>query len=201
MEHYWSTVDGWFNGRVRGAFDRLLADLPADRPSVFVQVGTWVGRATAYVGVEILNSRKPVTLIAVDHFQGSAEVRDHWRGAHIADSEAVFRRNLAPVAAALGSRFALRVCDSARAAEAFADASVDAVWIDAAHTYDFVVRDLAAWRAKVRPGGLLGGDDFTKCPGVAQAVTEHFSAAAAVPGTVYWLVRRQADGSYAPEGR
>lgn len=201
MTHYWQTVDGWFSDRVRPAFDHLLADLPADRPSTFVQVGTWVGRATAYAAVEILNSGKPVTLIAVDHFKGSAEIDGHRRAAQVPDSERAFRANLAPVATALGDRFELRVSDSAMAAEAFEDDSVDAVWIDASHAYRFVATDIYAWRGKVRPGGLLGGDDFTKCPGVAQAVTEQLGADAAVAGTVYWMVRRQADGTYRPEPR
>lgn len=201
MNHYWPTVDGWFDRRVRPAFDLMLADLPVDRPSVLVQVGTWVGRASAYIGVEIVNGGKPVTFVAVDHFKGSDEVRRHRRAAQIPESEANFRRNVAPLVAALGPRFVVMARDSVEAAGKFQDGSIDAVWIDAAHAYEYVVRDCEAWRSKVRPGGLLGGDDFVRCPGVAQAVTEHFTAEAGVKGTVYWMVRRQVDGSYLPEHR
>ena len=190
MMHYWKTVDGWFNKSVAGGFDRMIASLPTDRPSTMVQVGTWMGRATAYVGVEIFNSGKPATFVAVDHFKGSEEMQFHARGARVAESEARFRENTAPLVDALGHRFRLIVSDSAAAADNFEDGSLDAVWIDAAHGYEFVVRDLEAWTPKVKRRGLIGGDDFDRrCPGVTQAVLERFGPAAAVPGEVWWMVR------------
>jgi len=63
---------------------------------------------------------------------------------------------------------------SATAAELFNDQSVDAVYIDANHAYDFVKQDIEEWLPKIRPGGILGGHDYgdTKNPGVSQAVNE-----------------------------
>lgn len=190
MTHYWQTIDGWFNESVRAGLDRLIASLPSDRPSTLVQVGTWVGRATAYLGVEIVNSGKPVTLISVDHFKGSAEIDRHARRHGVADSYANFLTNTEPLSDALGDRFLVVVGDSAEAASQFDDGLVDAVWIDAAHGYEFVKRDIEAWTPKVRPGGLIGGDDFDRrCPGVTQAVLERFGPSAAVPGAVWWMVQ------------
>lgn len=196
MPHYFETVDGWFP--FKAAFDTIVADLPKDRPSTVVEVGTWVGRSTAYLGVEIVNSGKPATLVAVDHFKGAAEITTERRVAMVPESEAIFRRNLAPVANALGDRFRVLVSDSAAAASAFADGSCDVVWIDAAHDYDSVSKDLDAWWPKVRPGGLFAGDDIKKCPGVTQAVTERFSPSAAVGKTCYWMVRRLDEGRWKP---
>lgn len=195
LTHYWEQVDGWkaFSA-TRRVYDQMLAAMPSDRPSTIVELGTWVGRSTAYLGVEIVNSGKPVTLVAVDHFLGSAEIEHTARSGAVLESEATFRRNLAPVAEALGPRFLLVVEDSALAAELFEDATIDAVWIDASHGYDFVKADIAAWWPKVRPGGLLGGDDWIKCPGVRQAVEERFTAAAGVGTTGWWLVRKGGDG-------
>ncbi len=188
MRHYWQTVDGWF--AFREAYDRILARLPRETPSTFVELGTWVGRSTAYLGVEIVNSKKPITLVAVDHFQGSAEIDHTRRAGAVSTSEAAFRANLAPVANALGDRFCVLVSDSAGAAAQFADGSVDAVWVDAAHSYEPVKADLEAWWPKVKPLGLMGGDDYVKCAGVTQAVNERFGARAGVAGTPYWLIRR-----------
>lgn len=42
----------------------------------------------------------------------------------------------------------------------FADASLDAVYIDADHSYDNVLADLTAYAPKVKAGGLILGDDF-----------------------------------------
>lgn len=193
MPHYYKTIGGWF--RFRSAFDWLLAALPADRPSTFVEVGLWLGRSTAYLGVEILNSGKPISILAIDHFKGQSEIVG-WRAELIADSEKNFRQNLAPVAKRLGPRFRLLVSDSVAAATAVLDDSVDVVWLDGAHDYAGVTADIEAWWPKVKVGGYIGGDDFTKCAGVGQAVTERFGLSAAIqPGHHYWLVqRREADG-------
>ncbi len=185
MTHFWESVDGWF--AFREAYDRIVAALPSDRPSTMVEIGTWVGRSTAYLGVEIVNSGKPATLVAVDLFQGSAEIDGTKRAGAVPASQAAFRRNLEPVERALGDRFRILVEDSAEAAGRFADGSVDAVWVDAAHGYAFVKADLAAWVPKIRPGGIIGGDDYTRCPGVRLAVDERFGDRAVVTPP-WWIV-------------
>lgn len=56
----------------------------------------------------------------------------------------------------------------------FPDRSVDVVYIDSIHTYRMVKRQIAGWRGKVRPGGVLSGHDFAAdtWPGVVRAVEE-----------------------------
>jgi predicted O-methyltransferase YrrM len=63
---------------------------------------------------------------------------------------------------------------SAQAAANFADASLDAVIIDADHHYESVRDDLAAWLPKAKRGGIVAGDDYRNptWPGVAKAVDE-----------------------------
>ena len=51
--------------------------------------------------------------------------------------------------------------------------SIDAIYIDAVHTYDEVTRQLSAWSPKIRSGGIIAGHDFSPSwPGVMRAVTE-----------------------------
>jgi len=53
------------------------------------------------------------------------------------------------------------------------DGLADFVYIDANHSYDAVKRDLELWVPKIRPGGVIGGHDFSpEFPGVRQAVQE-----------------------------
>lgn len=59
------------------------------------------------------------------------------------------------------------------AADRFQDESFDLVYIDGDHTYEGVVKDLAAWYPKVKKGGVICGDDIG-WPGVKQAVDEFF---------------------------
>lgn len=65
------------------------------------------------------------------------------------------------------------------AASQFDANSIDFVYIDGDHTYEFVKGDIAAWWPKIKPGGILSGHDYIKehhirkIPfGVIQAVTE-----------------------------
>lgn len=50
--------------------------------------------------------------------------------------------------------------DVAEAAPRFADGSLDLIYLDANHTYEYVLRDLMLWFPKLRPGGLFVCNDF-----------------------------------------
>jgi hypothetical protein len=53
------------------------------------------------------------------------------------------------------------------------DEYLDAVFIDADHSYNAVKADLNFWWKKIRKGGWLLGDDYNSChPGTTQAVDE-----------------------------
>ena len=49
---------------------------------------------------------------------------------------------------------------SVDASKKFEDASLDYIFIDANHTYEWVVEDLKAWAPKVREGGIVMGHDY-----------------------------------------
>lgn len=67
------------------------------------------------------------------------------------------------------------------------DQSKDFVFIDADHSEAAVLDDIACWRSKVRPGGWLGGHDYSpKFPGVIKAVDRIFgSRVQQWPGTIW----------------
>lgn len=80
---------------------------------------------------------------------------------------------------------------SIRAADLFAAASLDAVFIDACHTYPGTREQIEVYRTKLKPGGLLCGHDHDSknWPGVVQAVDELLPERHLVPGTSLWWVR------------
>ena len=54
-----------------------------------------------------------------------------------------------------------------------ADESLDAVFVDADHSYEAVSNDLPFWFKKLKKGGWLLGDDYRSCfPGTTKAVDE-----------------------------
>jgi predicted O-methyltransferase YrrM len=64
---------------------------------------------------------------------------------------------------------------SVEAAKLIPDGSLDFVFIDALHTYEAVLEDLAAWHPKVRRDGIVAGHDY-RWDGVQKAVHEFFEA-------------------------
>ena len=82
---------------------------------------------------------------------------------------------------------------SERAAEHFELDSLDWVYIDGNHLYDFVKRDLELYTKRVKPGGLICGDDYVDGGwwegGVTRAVDEFLDTAAVELVTLF-------DGQY-----
>lgn len=172
--HYFQTVPGWFSFRgVYEAAVRRAAD-----GAIFVEVGAWKGKSSAFMGVEIANSGKSIEFYAVDHWKGSDEP------AHHADPDVragrlyeVFLRNIKPVADFVRP---LRA-SSVTASQSFEDASLDLVLLDAGHTFEDVSADIAAWSPKLKPGGVMAGDDYN-WTGVRQAIEQSFAGRIEVLG-------------------
>jgi SAM-dependent methyltransferase len=167
VKHFYKDVPGW------SLFVPLYAEAVKAAPksgAVFVEIGAWLGRSAAFMGVEIANSRKQIDFYVVDHFKGSA--------VQIARSEPVlvagqlyeeFCRYTKPVAKYLK----VLPMNSVDAAERFAPESVDFILVDGSHEYEDVLADLRAWYPKLKPGGVIAGDDWRN-RGVNTAVRAFF---------------------------
>jgi hypothetical protein len=140
---------------------RLLRRLP--KHSVGVEIGVWAGDLSA----AILRAVRPVQLHLLDPWAFAPDERyeQAWYGGARAGSQAemdeVYKRVL--------QRFETEIADgavvihrstSAEAAAGFEDASLDWVYVDGNHLYEYVRADLERFAPKVRPGGLLAGDDY-----------------------------------------
>jgi hypothetical protein len=75
-----------------------------------------------------------------------------------------------------GNRVELIRKTSVDAAPDFEDGLLDFVFIDAYHDYENCFNDISFWHHRVRKGGYVMGHDWEhpSCPGVQQAVTEHY---------------------------
>lgn len=76
--------------------------------------------------------------------------------------------------------YPFRVCGmqmtSVEASRLIADESLDWVFIDANHSFEYTKQDIDLWTPKVKNGGIISGDDFVSKPlyGVKKAVKESF---------------------------
>jgi hypothetical protein len=155
IPHFWRSLRGYFT--FPDFYAWLAEQMPRDRPSRIVEVGGYSGQSAAFLGVELMRCSRPCRIDLVGSFHGGP---------------LTLANNLRPITPVLGEIIS---GDSAESAARYEDGTLDAVFLDAGHDYEGVSRDIDAWRAKVRPGGILAGHDFCpKYPGVARAVTERF---------------------------
>jgi len=140
---------------------------------IFVEVGSFLGQSIIHLAQTLQDRGKHgVRLVCVDTFLGEPGQPEH--SEIVAQSGGSIREAFAAniLRAEVACMIEIREADSAASAAAFADAGVAGVFIDAAHDYTSVARDIAAWSPKVRPGGFLAGHDYPWHE-VARAVTEH----------------------------
>ena len=168
MEHFYQTIDGFMNHRNTIMLDLAIEQFPA--AGVWVELGSWTGKSTAYCVVELANKNKLGDFYCVDTWHGGPEL-EHTELIKTNSLKETFLKNIAPVADLVQPIESL----SWDAAEKFEDNSVDFCYVDAGHTYECVTNDLNAWWPKMRPGAMFAGDDYTKGhPGVQQAVWDFF---------------------------
>ena len=70
-------------------------------------------------------------------------------------------------------RLTIHEMDTVSAADLVAPESLDFVFVDADHSTEGVLRDVGAWRSKIRPGGTLLGHD-EQWPSVQRALKQLF---------------------------
>lgn len=155
MKHFYEEIPGWFH--FADCYRDAVGKAPSREQSTFVEIGCWLGRSTAYLGVEIINSGKPITLYVIDHFKGSEE---HRGLSEVANLRETYLRNTAPLREVAPGRIFTVQAYSDLAAAGFRPQSVDFVFLDGGHDERQVTRDIRAWWPKVRPGGMLAGDDW-----------------------------------------
>jgi predicted O-methyltransferase YrrM len=164
-------LSGWCD--YRPLYDKFAEILPEN--GRFVEIGSWMGQSITRLAQHLQDHGKKVNLFCVDTWRGEALQPAH-EAIVAANGGSLLQRftdNL--IRAKVLDMVSPIVSDSAAAAADFADASIDGIFVDAAHDYDSVVKDLAAWWPKLKPGGIWAGHDYP-WKGVRDAVNEHAAA-------------------------
>jgi predicted O-methyltransferase YrrM len=178
---YYKQIHGWFD------FDNIYEALVAEvqQQAIFVEVGSWAGRSTAFMASRIALSGKPVRFFTIDPWIGF--LNDGSQASKFPE----FLVNMLQGGLA-DFVVPLRML-SIEAGNLFPPASVDFCFIDGDHSYEAVRTDLAVWFPKIKVGGVIAGHDYNsvEAPGVKRAVDEFFG------GPVFsdrssWIVRKQA---------
>jgi len=175
QDHFYREIDGFFD------FENFYRGMVAKAPesAKFVEVGAWLGRSTAFLLVEIINSNKNITFDVVDTWKGTIDDDGAISGAHIdavqANNGDIYNKFLQPFRdRGLDKRFTPHKCESAKASESFEDESLDLVYIDANHSYENVTLDITKWLPKVKKGGTIAGHDYINSADIRKAVADIF---------------------------
>jgi len=77
---------------------------------------------------------------------------------------------------------------SVDAAKKFDDGSIDFVYIDGNHRFEYVTADIAAWSPKVRPGGAVSGHDYVRYPHIVCEVKDAVNTWTRHRGIEPWFI-------------
>lgn len=172
----WEQIPGWFDWSV--VYQEVVDKYDG---GFLVEVGTYLGRSLCCLGEMVKQSGKPFHVIGVDWCVGSGVENGH--NSHeeavqegLGSFAGTLHRNI--IACGLQDVVTLIVADSKRAANLFRSDSLTMVCLDGRHDYESVKSDILKWLPRVRPGGVLMGDDMgvpdevPVWPGVRKAVEE-----------------------------
>jgi hypothetical protein len=166
MEHYYMNIgEDWFT------YPNLYSSVVNrfGENSKFIEIGSWRGRSACFLGVEILNSGKKISLDCVDTWLGSEE----HVGYDILEKDGLYNefiKNIDPLKNIINP---IRTT-SLEASKLYEDESIDFIFLDASHKYEDVKADMEAWYPKVKPGGIFSGHDYPTWTQVVKAVDEFF---------------------------
>ena len=167
-------TQGW--GSKHPLFEHMISQL---RPSLVIEVGSWKGASALNMASIAARLGLDTQILCVDTWLGAPEhlLRDDYQAslrmrhgypqlfytfmANVIRSG--HQERIAPLpqtsenAAVIVRRLGLRA---------------DLIYIDAAHEYEPVLRDLETYLQLLTPEGVLFGDDYPKAPGVVRAAHE-----------------------------
>lgn len=142
---------------------------------LIVEIGSFLGRSIAYLGVEAENAGKRLEIDCIDSWDpancsvwytdadGSNYREYAGEGVY-----KLFLQNTKPLSKRIRS---IRMT-SVAASELYEDESIAFLFIDGDHSYEAVQQDLNFWYKKVKPGGIISGHDWESFDGVKRAVEE-----------------------------
>jgi hypothetical protein len=182
MPHYYHTIQGWFTQE--SLFTRMVYSCNENRKYHFVEIGSWKGKSSTFMAVEIANSELDIQFDCVDTWEGSEE---HIHKNSFAYEPLLemkdglyqeFLKNIEPVKSYINP---IRM-KSVEASKLYENESLDFVFIDGAHDYQSVKEDIEHWFPKVKRGGYIAGDDYN-WETVKLAVIEFFGNDILIPST------------------
>jgi len=202
IQHFYQNIQGWSDGidllyrqiinnfsKSNFVFDGNKFLSRENQKLHFVEIGSWRGKSSAFMAVEIANSGLDIQFDCVDTWNGSLDEPDHQNDPSVINDTLYqeFINNMKSV-----EKYYKPVrMNSVDAASLYENNSLDFVFIDAQHDYESVKADILAWQNKVKKGGILAGHDYNIDGdfGVGKAVRELLPNHIPAPTGWCWLAK------------
>ena len=154
MKQTYFNIPGWFN--YSESYDRIV-DTIEDNGKI-VEIGSFLGRSTSYLATSLFNAGKEnVKIYSVDTYAGSSE---HGSLKIPKDFLPMFKENLKFF---IGREMVIPCqgrSDDKKILDKFEDESIDFIMDDGAHEHEPVMEDISNWWPKLKPNGVMFGDDY-----------------------------------------
>lgn len=207
MEHFYQNItveSDWFT--YEDFYKKIVNQF--NTGSHFVEVGSWRGRSSVYMAVEIINSKKDIKFDCVDPFyfekyykEGLNSYQQNPYYVEDYDLNKVyeeFLENIKPVQHVIN-----HIKDfSTNASSKYKNNSLDFVFLDGNHLYKSVIADIEHWLPKIKIDGILSGHDFWPehhylyQEGVNRAVIKKFGDKFTVTDDGCWYIRKKENIKY-----
>jgi hypothetical protein len=170
LQPEFTEIPGWF------AYSELYNNVvdSAKGGETFVEVGAWFGKSTNYLATKIKESGKDINFTSIDTWKGTDDEQLHQNIVNTFNGDIFYEFVDNTVLSDNYGRFSTIKDTSKNAANNFTNSSIDFIMIDAGHSYEALIEDLNVWYNKVKPGGIISGDDYGVFEGVTRAANEYF---------------------------
>ena len=163
-------IPGWFV--YKPLYDKMVETAPFN--STFVEIGAWFGKSTNYLAGKIKESKKNIHFTTIDTFKGTQTEELHLNIVDNFNGDILYEFIDNTIISNNYGTFDIIKDESKNAATQFANGSIEYLMIDGGHSYDEVMDDIKLWYNKVKPGGVISGDDYNIFEGVNRAADEYF---------------------------
>jgi predicted O-methyltransferase YrrM len=161
--HQAAQIPGWFTEVNAAAFSAVIAE---KRPQTVVEIGSYLGRSSALIGLSLQKFSHNPRLVSIDPHTGDRQQKE-FLGADELPTAKLFELHM--VGLGLKGLLDIRVATSSDVALTWED-PVDLIFVDGWHSYDAVLEDGRAWTPHLTGDGLICFDDYGNYPEVKDAV-------------------------------
>ena len=148
------------------------------------KVGAEVGVFDGYFSEELCKAIPGLKLFSIDGWQIYGGYRNTSYQKMLDGAYEITKKRLKPYNAEVIKKFSLD------AIKDFEDESLDFVYLDGNHEYEYVKQDIEAWTPKVKKGGIVSGHDYYESKsgrlGVIKAIDEYITEHGYKLNTTEW---------------